>query len=674
MDARVSPKGLTTAALIGLMMVLAAELWLSVRNKSQTWDEAAHIYAGYSYWTRRDFGMNPEHPPLVKLLASLPLLPLKLKVPPVPETYFRIAPYIGAQGLLYSNDADSLLFRARMMVSLFALALALLVFAAAYEMFGRGAAIFSLVLFVFEPNILANGALVATDVAVACCFFAAVYAFYRYVKRPSAVRLVVCGLVTGLALAAKHSGNGILPVLVLLALTEILRRRREPEASAGQHAHRRVVLQRVSQWAGVLAVVGAIAVAEVWAFYGLGFHARPGKLEINPPQANYVHELHRPLEERAILALARWRLLPEAYLYGLTDVLIGMQEGRPTFVLGKLYPKGQRFYFPVAFLIKSTLGFLVLLLLLIFAKHIRRPELRREVIFLAIPAALYFAVSLTSRMNIGLRHILPVYPFLIVLAGAGAWSLMETSRRWAYVVIPLLLLHAASSLRAFPTYLPYSNEIWGGPRNTYKVLTDANLGWGSGLKAVQGYVGEHHLTDCWLAYSGPVNPSYYHIPCKTLPTFLSEFFGQESKAVPAEVDGTVLMSAIEYSGSWWGPGRLNPYEPFTKIRPLTVLEGEILVFNGHFAIPGISALSHLHMSRRLARSGQFEQALTEAQAALALNPESVHTHITCGQVLSQLKRPDEAHAEYEKAIALARTEHPEFQRQTLAFLQTLVGK
>jgi hypothetical protein len=656
------------------MAVLAAELWLPVWNQSQTWDEAAHIYAGYSYWTRGDFGMNPEHPPLVKLVASLPLLPLKLNTPSVPESYFRVAPYLGGLGLLYSGNADSLLFRARVATSLFALALALLVFAAAYEMFGRGAAILTLVLFVFEPNVLGNGALVATDVGVACCFFAAVYVFYRYVKYPSPGRLVLCGVVVGLTLAAKHSGNAILPVLVLLAFVEMLLRRQALQATPEAAEKQRSTVLQTGRWACTLVVITVIAIAELWAFYGFRFRARPAKLEITPPLADYVKELHRPREQQAILDLAHWRALPEAYLYGMTDVLVGTQEGRPMFLLGKLYPVGRWFYFPIAFLIKSTVGFVVLLLLLIFARPLRCPGLRREALFLAIPASMYLIVSLTSRLNDGVRHILPVYALLIVLAGGGAWSLMRTSRRWAYIVTALVVFHVASSLRAFPDYLPYSNEIWGGPSNTYKVLTDSSLGWGSGLKSIERYANERHLTACWLAYSAPVNPGYYHIPCRTLPTFASPFVGFEPSVVPAAIDGPVLMSAIEYSGWWWGPGRLNPYEPFTKIRPVAILQGEILVYDGHFAVPAVSALSHAFMAERLAGSGKPEQALAEVQATLQLNPDSVGAHITSGQVLSQLKRASEAHAEFEKALTLARADHPEFQTQTIAFLQTLLAK
>jgi hypothetical protein len=656
-----------------LMVVLAGELWLSVKDESQTFDEAAHIYSGYSYWTRGDFGMNPEHPPLVKLVAALPLLSENLKVPPVMNLPFKVSEFFGGLGFLYSNKADALLFRARFAVSVFTFILALAIFAAGYEMFGYGAGILSLLLFAFDPNILANGGLVGTDMGVTCCLFVAVYAFYRYVKHPSTVRLIGCGVAAGLTLAAKHPGLVLFPILALLAIAEILQQRRRDQAETAQAPVKHHFWRRSLRGARALIVILAVAVAVLWAFYGFRFQARPGKLQIDPPLAAYLHDLHHLRESRIILALDRWRALPEAYLYGLSDVLISTQEGRFMFLLGKLYPEGRWFYFPVTFIIKSTLGFLGLLLLLFFAKELRGRERRRELFFMAVPPAFYFGISLTVRLDLGLRHILPIYPFLIVLAGAGAWSLMKQSRRWTYLVVALLAFHAVSSLRAFPAYLPYSNEIWGGPGSTYKVLTDSNLGWEGGLKAVEEYVRIHHVTKCWFAYSGTVNPAYYHIPCHVLPTFTSEYLGDETGLAPPVIDGTMFMSAVEYSGFNWGPGSLNPYRPFTQIKPAAILQGEVLVFKGRFSIPAVSAVSHLHAADRLANSGHFHEALAEAQVALALNPRSVNASLECGSLLSELRQPAESHAEYQRALALTQSDYPQFQEKLLALIQQMVN-
>lgn len=236
-------------------------------------------------------------------------------------------------------------------------------------------------------------------------------------------------------------------------------------------------------------------------------------------------------------------MLPEAYLYGLTDVAIITQRGRPAFVLGRLYPEGRWFYFPVAFAIKSTLGFLALIALLVAARRIRRAEYRREVYFIATPCAIWLLSAMTSKLDIGLRHILPMYPFLIVLAGAVGWMLIRQSRGWAVVATALLAFHVVSSLKAFPNYLPYSNEAWGGPSKTYRVLADSNTGWHGGLRTLQGYLQRRNVTKCWFAYDGPVNPDYYHIPCSPLPTLMSYLTDRPQEMVPETIEGPVFIGS-----------------------------------------------------------------------------------------------------------------------------------
>ena len=196
---------------LSLLIVLLLQLALSVRQNSITWDEDDHIYAGYMSWKRGDFGLNPEHPPLVKMLAAVPLLNLPLNMPVPQNRNFKHEPFLGGKDFLFKNDADKMLFRARMAAALLTLLLAVLVFLAAKEMFGIGAAFIALILLVFDPNLLAHGAVVGTDVGLSCFMFASIYAFYRYVKVPSVWRLVVAGLATGLALASKHTAILVFP-------------------------------------------------------------------------------------------------------------------------------------------------------------------------------------------------------------------------------------------------------------------------------------------------------------------------------------------------------------------------------------------------------------------------------------------------------------------------------
>src|SRR5258708_8546932 len=211
-------------AVLLLLLVMATEVGLSTRQESPSWDEGDHIYSGYMNWTRGEYSLNPEHPPLVKLVATLPLVPLDLKVAPRLGRNFKSEAYYGGRELLFRNDpkyggqysADALLFRVHMAVFVFALVLAVLLFVAGREMFGTSAGLIAMVLYVFDPTVLANAPFVATDTGAACGLFASVYTFYRFVKAMEWRRAAVCGLATGLALTTKHSAVLLLPIFVLL--------------------------------------------------------------------------------------------------------------------------------------------------------------------------------------------------------------------------------------------------------------------------------------------------------------------------------------------------------------------------------------------------------------------------------------------------------------------------
>ncbi len=664
---------LVAAALL-LLAALTVELLVSVRQQSQTFDESAHIYSGYVYWKLGDFGVNPEHPPLVKLEAALPLLPLGLPANPPPNIFFRAASAMGGLQFLYSHNADTLLSRARMATCLFTLLLAVLVFLATDEMFTRGAALIALTLLVLEPVLLANGALVTTDVAVSALLFGAIYLFYRYVKRPTVWRLIACGIVTGLALAAKHSALIIFPLLVILAAVDLALRWTDKRDTAIPSAGRRRPVKAVALRIGVLASIAAISIAVLWSSYGFRYAARPGNQQIVPTTEAYLQILKsntgdrlgngakRSVEADVIGFFERHHLLPEAYLYGLTDILIQTQVGRPAFVFRKLYPNGRWFYFPAAFVIKTSIALMLLVALLVFAKRLRAPEFRREVLFMGIPPVVYFAVAMGSKMDIGIRHILPIYPFLIVLAGACAWSLMRQSRRWVYVVAVLLVFDAVSSLRSFPNYLPYSNEIWGGASNTHNLLSDSNVGWASGLKAAKQYLDNRHITQCWFAYDGPPNPTYFGIPCKPLPTFFSSLIRPNLQGpLPKVIQGPVLISSQGLVGFDFGPGEMNPYQQFNSLRPSAIIQGEILVYDGNFDIQQAAALSHFVVANGLFRSGHFDQAMSEAKEAEEMNPNFVPVHEMLTDLYMRTNQPSAARTEYETALHLFETFHPDFQ-------------
>jgi len=651
------PSALSTrtylAAVTALLLVLAAELVLSIRQQSQTIDEAVHLFSGNQYWEHRDFGANPEHPPLVKLIAAAPLRFLDLRQLPVIQGNTKRANGDAGLEFLHRNNVDSqtILFRARIAASLLTLVLAILVALCARDMFGQGPAVFALALLVFEPNILANGALITTDMGATCGIFASVFTFYRYVKQPSAVRLITSGIAVALTLAAKHSALVITGLLVLLALTELLRRDR---------------LETAKRLTTALLGIFTIALVGLWSFYTFRYAARPEGAALSPTLDALAHSLRSGLQSKVILAMAQAHFLPESYLWGLTDVFAA-DEGRPTFLLGQVYPTGQWFYFPLVFLIKATIPFLALLMAAPLT--LKKVKARREFLFLIIPPATFLAISMASGLNIGIRHILPIFPFLIVLAGMTAYTLAQRSRFAMSFIGAAILFHAVSSLHAFPNYFPYSNEIAGGPSHSYRLMTDANVDWSQGLIQTATYLADHHITDCWI--TNRIDSRFYGIPCKQLPNGLT-FRRSPGTPAPPNIQGTILISANEAAGQAWGPGELNPYHQFFDRQPDDIIANSILVFRGTFDVSRASALSHAEMAQQVLTQKKYADALTEAQTAAQTFPGSAEVQAILCQVLKQMNQEKEGQRACDQALSIARSVHPEYQLKRVPALRALV--
>lgn len=664
-------RGVVILGVVCLLAVLVLQLAFSIRTESITWDEDDHLYSGYMSWKTGDFGLNPEHPPLVKMLAAAPILHLPLKLPKLQNREFKHEAFLGGKEFVFGNDADMLLFRARMAASLLTVLLALLVFLAAREMFGTRAGFIALTLLVFDPNLLAHGALVTTDAGLTCFLFATVYTFYRYVVAPSAGRLLAVAIAAGFALGAKHTGILVFPMLLLLAIGELVGERDGKQgANYAMTDRRRSALRLV----GALAVITIISVTLLWGFYGFRYAARPDGLQLNPPSAQYIQQLSRPHEAKLLAAVNHYHLLPESYIYGLADVRM-IADFYSSFLLGKTYPHGVWFYFPFAIAIKSTLAFLLLAGLTAWAIFTRRLRGWREIMFLTVPPAFYLFIAMSSHMNIGVRHVLPIYAFLSVLIAGAASALITRNRRWLYVIAALLLFQVVTSVRAFPTYISYANEAWGGQARAWWLLSDSNADWGQQLKATKQYLDARGVTNCWFVYfgEGVIPYSYYGIPCKPLPTADAMWVDEKFYGVPPEIDGPVLISGSNLSGFEFGPGELNPYEQFKTIAPTAVIQHGVFVFDGHFAVPLAASIGHRQKAEELLAQNRLPEALAEAEQAVALAPRAVQPNMVLGDVLAALKRPEEARAAYQRALNSAQTIEPEFQVGWVATLQKKLG-
>jgi hypothetical protein len=643
----------TLLAVIALLLVQALQIIFIVHRESLTWDEDDHMFAGYMMWKTGDYGLNPEHPPLVKLLATLPVLGENLWVPQLQNRNFKTEAYMDGRDWLARNDGASqrLVFRMRLAAGLLALALSLVVFFAAHEAFGTPAALIALVLVVFDPNILAHSALVTTDVGVSLFFLASIYAFYRYVKQPSLPRLLLAGLTAGLLLATKHSGILLAPMLLMLVAGEIAF---APKGSRGRTALR---------LSGALAAIVLLGVTVLWAFYGFRYAARPAGLALSTSLTDYAKGLS-PFNSSVVLAIAHLHLLPESYLMGLVDVKL-MAQFYSSFVFGKLYAHGLWWYFPVVILIKTTLGLLALLALTAIAlftgcfrgKH-------REILYLLVPAAVYLLVAMVSGMNIGTRHVLPLYALSAILAGGGLAALAANGRRWTRIASTvgavLVLAHVASALAVFPNDMAYANEAWGGPKNTYKLLSDSNEDWAQQLYQVKAWQDRHPGQECWFAYFAypVIDPAVYGIHCHYLPNQDTGWFNS-AEVVPPVISGNVLLSASDLMGSEWPDNRLNPYMSFHALQPDEMIDYSVLVYHGTFRINQAAALSRVQRANELMQAHQPSQALTLAREAVALDPKGVEAQNLLGNIAAELGQKDEARRAWQAALAAARQLAPD---------------
>jgi hypothetical protein len=655
-----------SAALV-LVLIFLAQCVFTAKRDSVSWDESQHIYSGWLSWKQADFGFNPEVPPLVKMWCAIPLLHRDLTQPAYTGGSFKKEGFVLGQRFLVANGIDRILIPARLMAALLSAMLAIIIFLAALEMYGQKAALFALALFCFDPNFLAHGAFVTTDIGASFTLLLSIYLFYRVLRSPSVGRVVWLGVAVGMTLTAKFTGIFVVPMMVLIALLDLWNRKRTESAEQEGATSRQLTI--------VIAAVSAIGLFFVWAIYRFRFAARPTNLIMNPATSQYIQDLSSPLSRSVMLWVANHHLLPEAYLYGLADTKISASS-LPSYLFGHLTHQASRWYYPAALTIKSTLPFLILLLVTIVALASRRWKLRREAIVLLVPPAALFVIASTSDIGIGFRHLFPIFPMLYILIAGCAVHLVKENRKLTYVLGALLLWQIGTSELSRPGLVAYANEAWGGAAKTHLYLSDSNTDWGQQLRYVKKYLDEHPNVPCYFAYfeQGPVDFRDYGVRCQVLPTGSGSWAGMSSMRFDSNpsVSGLVLISDGVLSGADI-PGKTNPYTHFQTLRPDAVIDRGVYVYDGQFNLGPAAALEHVSGSGKLLRQGQAQEALAEAELAKSLDPESAAAWQAEGDALQALARPAEAQAAYRNALQASELD-PVFQNELVMELRKKSGQ
>jgi len=499
--------------------------WMAVtaaNTKSPTFDEPQHLTAGYSFWLAGDFRLDPENGNLPAMWAALPLLFEDTRFISLNDRgWQRAEEGRTAHQFFYEvgNDSDRMIAEARVMMSIFGAALCLLVYQIAREFFGVLGGLIAEIVVAFDPNFLAHSPLVDSDVPAAFFFTATVWTCWRLFQKITPIRLLTAALSLSALFLTKFSAPIVLPVLGAMLIWQVFAK----NEITIQFRRFRIVLGE--QWkkacalTGSMLALGAILFLAIWSSCSFRYSAwtdhRPDH-EGTAWHWDYLVDDHG-LFETTVRFARDHRLLPEAYLYGFAYVR-KHEIDRPAFLDNRWSIVGFRSFFPRAFVYKTPLPFLLLLALAIYAAMASHRSWKIENIFNPLWgfALVYGAFAITAQLNIGHRHILPIYPALFV-ACAMAVRLLTRKRRTLFVSALAILLfwHVGESLAARPNYLAYFNQIAGGPNCGYQHLVDSSLDWGQDLPALKTWINDHRAVidqkPVYLAYFGTADPRAYEI-------------------------------------------------------------------------------------------------------------------------------------------------------------------
>ncbi len=478
-----------------LLLCFFGQTVLAGPHLSLTADEPVHMAQGYVYWLRGDFRLQRPvaQPPLPDLL---PGALLALQPGPQPESLpgwdnADLSQFARAFVSWYGPALPAATFAARFPIALIALLGVACAFRWARETFGARGGWLTLALLAFDPNLIAHSGLATTDVLLAVWSLIAVYAAARWSATPRRRSWgVLAGLTLGLALGSKTSGFFPLGIVGLLfgckALEALWQQRRAPRMWPGI----------VGAWAGRLALLTGLMLLTLWALYRFELRPLPGQ--------------HFPIP-----FTTHWIIWSELKQH--------LADGHSAYLLGEVGQTGWWTYYPIAFALKTPLPTLAFLAAsgLLWLAQLRTPAGRqrawaRRALWL-VPL-LYTGAAIASTIDIGYRYLLLMLPFLYILAASCGVSVarrhascftLHVSRFTQYALLAWLML---STLRAFPHYVSYFNELAGGPTGGARYLVDSNLDWGQSFIALRDWLTARPEADKpYLSYYTFADPALYGI-------------------------------------------------------------------------------------------------------------------------------------------------------------------
>ena len=491
-----SRKAALAVSVLGIVM--AARIAATYPVFNATIDEGLHIASGIEIYQQHRYTLLIEQPPLSRFPIGLAAYLGGARIQPSGNVIEQ-----GRHVLENSAGYWKTLTLGRLGNLAFLLVLVFYVYRWSARLWGRKAGAAAVIVVTTSPSVLAHAGLATIDLAITATLIGAAYHLYRWFEQPSFRNACAAGVLSGLALMAKYSAAGFLPLilggyLILTVCRTWPYRRTWNLAAAG-----RLLTQA--------ALCGLCAVLVIWLSFAVN----------DTPQGDEVNRRYGSVERRlpgdsllAHLATGsiRWvRATAPGFLEGLHRGVTHAAEGHSQqYLLGEIRTgQGWWYYFPVALAVKSTLACLLLVCAsLVFCGMRREDRGRSKALYPAFGAAAVLAVAMGSEINIGVRHILPAWPFLAVLASSLFERTTDSFRAPRPLLAAssvLLAAHVVASVVAHPDYLPYFNEFGRG--REHRILSDSNLDWGQDLNRLARYVEDHGIEQVHLSYFGTTSPA-----------------------------------------------------------------------------------------------------------------------------------------------------------------------
>ncbi|HEX2952041.1 MAG TPA: glycosyltransferase family 39 protein [Armatimonadota bacterium] len=472
------------------------------RRQAPTYDEQNHVTRGIAILRTGDYRLSLHHPPLANILEALPVAWLHNDGFTTQMPAWRTcAIWPAARTTIWSHGAEGihLIMLARLPVLVFVIVLAVIIFLWSRELFGYWGGVLSLLLLALDPNVLAHGGLVTTDIPAASTILLAMYCLRWYLKDPRWTRCIITGGVLGIAMATKFSGLVMLPISMAVVILAFCWPRYGGLGGVNHWVTPRC--HRLRHAAGSLCMLWICAGIVIWGCYG--FTVEP--LGQKPGQ---------PLSATATV-IDRIPIPALQYFRGLKRISLDKQQRSMSF-LGCTSRKGTAFwgYTPVVMITKTPLPELLVVLGILTLSCIshtrwlfRIPAYELWILLLPICIYILFAQMGSSLLQ-GIRHLLPLYPLLFILS--GGW--VRIIQAYPRAIVAFVLLFAFQGIllyRAYPDYLSYFNELAGGPQNGYRLAAGPNCDWGQDVERLARWQQQHHIPHLGFSYYGTTPPEVY---------------------------------------------------------------------------------------------------------------------------------------------------------------------